>query len=62
MPIFLILMVLVAAVMASPYVALFYWLAPSTTAGIVGTFALASGLLLLIMVLIGIIMHHRNNR
>ncbi|OYQ73384.1 hypothetical protein B9T20_06610 [Wohlfahrtiimonas sp. G9077] len=62
MPIFLILMIFVLMLMASPYLALFYWLAPSTTAGIVGTFALASGALLCIMIGIGIIMHHRNNR
>ncbi|WP_158520533.1 hypothetical protein [Wohlfahrtiimonas sp. G9077] len=55
-------MIFVLMLMASPYLALFYWLAPSTTAGIVGTFALASGALLCIMIGIGIIMHHRNNR
>ncbi len=62
MPIFLILMVIVLTIVCAPYILLFWWLKPITMMGYFGVFALASGILLLLVIIIGLIQNYRTNR
>ncbi len=62
MPIFLVLIVIVLAIVCAPYVLLFWWLKPITAMGYFGVFALASAILLLLVVIIGLIHNYRSNR
>lgn len=62
MPIFLVLMVIVLAIVCAPYVLLFWWLKPITMMGYFGVFTLASAILLLLVIIIGLIHNYRSNR
>jgi len=62
MPIFLVLMVIVLAIVCAPYVLLFWWLKPITAMGYFGVFTLASAILLLLVIMIGLIHNYRSNR
>ncbi|WP_077927232.1 hypothetical protein [Wohlfahrtiimonas populi] len=62
MPIFLVLIVIVLAIVCAPYVLLFGWLKPITMMGYFGVFALASAILLLLVIFIGLIHNHRANK
>lgn len=62
MPIFLVLMVIVLVIVCTPYVLLFWWLKPITAMGYFGVFALASVVLLLCIIIIGLVHNYRSNR
>lgn len=62
MPIFLVLIVVVVAIICAPYILLFWWLKPITAMGYFGVFALASTILLLLVIIIGLIHNYRSNR
>ncbi|GAA5094476.1 hypothetical protein [Wohlfahrtiimonas larvae] len=62
MPIFLVLIVIVLVIICAPYVLLFWWIKPITAMGYFGVFALASAILLVLVIIIGVIHNYRANR
>jgi heme exporter protein D len=55
-------MVIVLAIVCAPYILLFWWLKPITAMGYFGVFVLASAILLLLVIIIGLIHNYRSNR
>lgn len=63
MPIlFVLLIFIIIALMAIPYILLYWWIEPVSVMGYFAVFGLGSLALLIIVIIIGSIQNHRANR
>ncbi len=63
MPIlFVLLIFIIIALMAIPYILLYWWIEPVSAMGYLAVFGLGSIVLLIIVIIIGSIQNHRANR